>query len=70
MTALFQVTVTDEHGVVIDSGWVSMEVPLNPFTERPERGSELFDKVLCNGLDEGIYETGKSARDANHANSD
>ena len=47
---LFQITVTDKNGVVIDTGWVD-------FPPGNREGSDLYDSVLEYGLNEGIHAT-------------
>jgi hypothetical protein len=55
---LFQITVADEQGVVIDTGWVAMEIPrvpaMSPSGDMPLAGAALYDAVLEYGLDNGI----------------
>jgi hypothetical protein len=61
---LFQVTVADEQGVIVDTGWVAMEVPLVPAgapQPLPIAGAALFDAVLNHGLDEGFETTREDA---------
>jgi hypothetical protein len=59
MKKLFQITVADEQGVVIDTGWVALEVP--DAAGRTMAGAALFDAVLEYGLDQGIDETREEA---------
>lgn len=64
---LFQVTVADEQGVVIDTGWVAMEVPTVPAMAPrplPVTGAALFDAVLEYGLENGIETTPEDAASA------
>lgn len=61
MKQLFQITVADERGVVVDTGWVAVEVPIDSATARPLAGSELFDEVLGYGLEIGIEATKEDA---------
>ena len=61
---LFQITVTDDQGVVIDTGWVAMEIPLVPAgaaRDLPVAGAALFDAVLEHGLENGIETTREDA---------
>ena len=62
---LFQITVADEQGVVIDTGWVAMEVPLvpamSPRGDLPVAGAALFDAVLSHGMGQGIEATPEDA---------
>lgn len=60
---LFQVTVADDQGVVVDTGWVAMEIPLVPAGARdlPAAGAALFDTVLAYGLENGIETTREEA---------
>jgi hypothetical protein len=64
MKQLFQITVADEQGVVVDTGWVAMEVPLVPAgatQDLPVAGAALFDAVLVHGIDQGIEATPEDA---------
>jgi hypothetical protein len=67
MKQLFQITVADEQGVVIDTGWVFMEVPLVPAgatQDLPLAGAALFDAVITHGIDQGIEADPEEARRA------
>ncbi len=54
MRRLFQVTVADEDGTVVDTGWVYMS---------PDglAGAALYDEVLAFGLEAGIETTKEDA---------
>lgn len=58
----FQITVADESGTVVDTGWVALPViPAMP-GGAPMSGSVLYNEVLQYGLDHGIMDTREDAR--------
>lgn len=61
----YQITIADENGVVIDTGWVFLpgSKGLNPYNGQPLAGEALYDTVLQFGLDNGIYNSPEESKE-------